>query len=60
MERKQLTTFQKIRPTLIMVSAIVGLHYGWFLLQQNERLVPKEEQLSEQPILTVGVWILAF
>lgn len=37
-----------------MISGLIGIHYAWFYLQQNERIVPKEEQLTEQPIVTVG------
>lgn len=55
MEPKKLSTLRQIRPTLFMIGGLIGLHYGWFVLQQNEKLVPKEEQLTEQPIVTVGV-----
>lgn len=47
------TLWKKYAPVIVLVPAIVGIHYGWFLLQQNEKLVPKDQQVKEQPIVTV-------
>lgn len=48
-------------PLIVMVPGLVGVHYGWFLLQQNEKLVPKGQQVNEQPIVTVsGRYCLMF
>lgn len=41
-------------PIIVLVPALVGIHYGWFYLQQNDRLVPKSQQLTEQPIVSVS------
>lgn len=41
-------------PVIVLVPTIIGFHYGWFLLQQNEKLVPKEKQTTEQPIVAVS------
>lgn len=41
-------------PLIVMVPGLAGIHYGWYLLQQNEKLVPKHQQVNEQPIITVG------
>lgn len=42
------------KPVLVMGPALVGLHWMWFKLQQNQKLVAKEEQLTELPLLTVS------
>lgn len=42
------------KPVLVMGPGIVGLHWIWFKLQTNEKLVEKEEQLTELPIITVS------
>lgn len=42
-------------PVIVLVPGLVAVHYGWFLLQQNERLVPKQQQVTEQPILPVSI-----
>lgn len=39
-------------PIIVFVPLLIGLHYGWFALQ--ERIVPKNAQVTEQPIITVG------
>lgn len=44
----------KYKPTIVMVPALIGLHYGWFYLQGNEKLYPYAgSKLTEQPIVTV-------
>lgn len=48
------------KPVVVMGPVIVGLHWMWFKLQQNEQLVPKEEQLTEQPIITVSTQFSVF
>lgn len=48
------TLWKKYAPVIVLVPAIVGIHYGWYLLQQNEKLVPKDQQVREQPIITVS------
>lgn len=51
-----LRTFYRNNSSLIVLgTGFIGVHYGWFVLQQDERLVPKEEQLTEQPIITVSL-----
>lgn len=47
------TLWKNYAPVIVLVPAIVGIHYGWYLLQQNEKLVPKHQQVREQPIVTV-------
>lgn len=49
--------WEKYKPLIVMVPAIVGLHIGWFWLQGNEALNPeaKNEKLTEQPIVSVGL-----
>lgn len=47
------TLWKNYSPVIVLVPAIVGIHYGWFLLQQNEKLVPKDQQVTEQPIISV-------
>lgn len=42
------------KPVLVMGPAFAGLHWMWFKLQQNPKLVAKEEQLTEMPLLTVS------
>ena len=44
--------FTRYLPTIVMVPAIVGIHYGWRTLQNNEVLVSKDEK-RELPILIV-------
>lgn len=39
-------------PIVVFVPALIGIHYGWFALQQ--RFVPEDARLSEQPILSVS------
>lgn len=42
------------KPTIVMVPALIALHYGWFYLQGNEELYPNAgPKLTEQPIVTV-------
>lgn len=38
-----------------MIPVIVALHFAWFKLQQNEKLVSRNEQLNEQPLITVSL-----
>ncbi|OQR70021.1 hypothetical protein BIW11_11900 [Tropilaelaps mercedesae] len=38
--------------TYVSVPGLIAIHYGWFKLQQNELFVPKEQQCTEQPIVT--------
>lgn len=40
-------------PLFIMIPGLVGVHYAWFSLQQNEKLVPKQQQVTEFPIVSV-------
>lgn len=49
------TFYRNNSALLVLGTGFIGVHYGWFVLQQDERLVPKEEQLTEQPILTVSL-----
>lgn len=46
--------YNDYKPCIVMIPAIVALHFIWFKIQQNEKLVPKGEQLTEQPLVTVS------
>lgn len=48
------------KPLLVMGPVVVGLHWMWFKLQQNPKLVAKEEQLTELPIITVSIKFIGF
>lgn len=50
----QYSVWSDFKPVLVMGTVLVGLHWMWFKLQQNPKLVPKEQQLTEQPIITVS------
>lgn len=52
---KMSTIWKKYSPVIVLVPAIVGIHYGWYLLQQNERIVPRDQQVREQPIVSVSI-----
>lgn len=39
--------------TIVMIPALVGMHWGWFVLHKNEALVPKHQQKDELPIVSV-------
>ncbi|XP_055907184.1 uncharacterized protein LOC129942338 [Eupeodes corollae] len=36
---------------IVMIPAIIGMHYGWALLQDNKALVTEEEKI-DLPIIT--------
>lgn len=40
--------------TIVMIPALVGMHWGWFVLHKNEALVPKHQQKDELPIVSVN------
>lgn len=43
---------------VVMVPGIVGLHWGWYKLQHNEKFVKKEDQIiNDQPIFIVSYFI---
>lgn len=37
-----------------MIPSIIGLHYGWNILQNNENLVTADQKITEQPIIAVS------
>jgi hypothetical protein len=37
---------------IVMIPSIIGVHYGWSFLQNNEELIPKEDK-KEQPIFSI-------
>lgn len=39
---------------IVMIPAIIGLHYGWNLLQNNENLVTADQKITGQPIVAVS------
>lgn len=45
-------TWNNYGPVLVMVPALAAIHWGWFALQQ--RMVPPEQQVTEQPIISVS------
>ncbi|KAL9900639.1 uncharacterized protein LOC119641958 [Glossina fuscipes] len=49
--------FKRYLVTIVMVPAIVGLHFGWSLMQKNRSLVREDEEI-ELPviILTKYIW----
>lgn len=57
---KKVSFYQKFKPLVVMIPAIFAIHYGWFLLQKDERIVPKSEQLTELPVITVSKIIKCF
>ncbi|XP_001866613.2 uncharacterized protein LOC6049926 [Culex quinquefasciatus] len=40
--------------TIVMIPALVGMHWGWFVLHKNEALVPKHQQKDELPIVSAA------
>lgn len=44
---------------IVMIPSIIGLHYGWNILQNNENLVTAEQKITEQPIIAVSFWFMA-
>lgn len=43
---------------VVMIPGIVGLHWGWYKLQHNEKFVKKEDQIiNDQPIFVVSCFI---
>lgn len=54
---KKVSFYRKYKPLVVMIPAIIAIHYGWFLLQKDERIVPKSEQLTELPVITVSKMI---
>lgn len=50
----KLSFYEKYKPIIVMSTGLIAVHYGWFYLQKNERIVPVSEQLTEFPITTVS------
>lgn len=46
------TVWKNYGSVMVFVPALVGIHWGWFALQQ--RMVPPDQQVKEQPIVTVS------
>lgn len=44
---------------IIVIPSLIGMHYGWSLLQNNTKLVPEGKKI-DQPIYTVSAEILRF
>lgn len=42
-------------PVLVFVPVIFGIHWGWMELQN--KLVPEEQRMKEQPIVRVSIII---
>lgn len=38
--------------TIVMIPSIIGIHWGWDLLQRNETFVKKDERI-DLPVVTV-------
>ncbi|XP_034112745.1 uncharacterized protein LOC133839655 [Drosophila sulfurigaster albostrigata] len=42
---------------VVMIPSLIGIHYGWKVLQDNRKLVTVEEQIDLPPItLAKYVW----
>ena len=38
--------------TIVMIPSLIGVHWGWYQLQQNDALVPEHER-REMPLAKV-------
>ncbi|XP_053693421.1 uncharacterized protein LOC128741545 [Sabethes cyaneus] len=47
--------------SIVMIPSLVGIHWGWYQLQQNDALVPENER-KEMPLakLLKRTWNSAF
>lgn len=47
-----MSSWKNYGPLFVFVPALAAIHWGWFALQQ--RMVPPDQQVKEQPIVSVS------